>query len=455
MKTKHIFILSVAACLMWQCTDVEDFSDPKDDVAPGPVTGVRVENRHGGARIEYQLPGDKDLLGVKAVYRFNESGEDLEMFSSAFVDSILLKGYPDTKKHRVELYAIDKSMNLSVPVQIEIEPMTPPVQLIRESMEFIPTFGGIRGAWENPYHEDIALMLYVEDERGEMVLNDTYYSNAGAGTYSFRGFTSEDTKFRVELRDRWSNYAEPMEFVEKPLHEIEIPGKDNNHNFWIWYGFQDRTCLDRGDISSQTGRVFERLFDGVYYPTGETGWWNSGMNYLSNFIPWTEESSWGKNDYAFPMHLTLDMTKPASYSRFKFWIRGRPAGPWVVPCPIEFELWGTNELKPLETGEDSRIKNLQYWTEWEEIGGTGAWKNDWTKLGTYSVSLPSGARLSSDPITQEDRDFLANGFDFDIDEDVNGLPFRYLRLVEYQQNDGSAQFQLGELKFFGAYSDEE
>src|SRR3546814_18339362 len=39
-----------------------------DGTVPGSVSNVSVENLHGGARITYSLPNDKDLLYVKAEF---------------------------------------------------------------------------------------------------------------------------------------------------------------------------------------------------------------------------------------------------------------------------------------------------------------------------------------------------------------------------------------------------
>src|SRR5690606_32296792 len=110
--------------------EVKDWSDPRDTTPPGKITNVRVENINGGAILYYTLPNDNDLLGAKAVYTFSESEEPLEVYASAFKDSVVLEGYNDTNEHIVQLYAVDKSNNLSEPTPVPIRPLTPPVSLI-------------------------------------------------------------------------------------------------------------------------------------------------------------------------------------------------------------------------------------------------------------------------------------------------------------------------------------
>ena len=52
-KVTRIFIGMTAMFAAWQCNTPKDWSDPKDNTSPGPVTNVRVTNLNGGALIEY------------------------------------------------------------------------------------------------------------------------------------------------------------------------------------------------------------------------------------------------------------------------------------------------------------------------------------------------------------------------------------------------------------------
>lgn len=127
-----------------------------------------------------------------------------------------------------------------------------------------------------------------------------------------------------------------------------------------------------------------------------------------------------------------------------------------MPTFTSFEVWATNDPKPLsEIGDGGRDDNLRYWTEWPEVGGTDAWKEDWTKLADCILSFPSGAPNNAAPsqLTSEDQEFIRAGFEFEMDPQYANTPFRYIRLVIRSQNQVTSQIQLGELKFWGAYAE--
>ena len=101
---KKIAILILATLFfLWNCKEMPNLGDQKDSLAPGPILNPVVENIYGGAIITYSLPKDNDLLGVKAIYQLKNDGDVLEMFSSAFRDTIKLKGFPDTDERNVKL----------------------------------------------------------------------------------------------------------------------------------------------------------------------------------------------------------------------------------------------------------------------------------------------------------------------------------------------------------------
>lgn len=149
MKKNYIAYILLTASLMWSCSEIKDWQDEKDNIPPKSVTNVVVENINGGAIITYKLPDDPDLLAVKAVYYYKK-GEDLkEAYSSAYNNTISLEGFPDVNERTVQLFTIDKSMNHSEPVEVQIKPLLPPVEMIRKSLKVNPTFGGVYMLWEN------------------------------------------------------------------------------------------------------------------------------------------------------------------------------------------------------------------------------------------------------------------------------------------------------------------
>jgi hypothetical protein len=434
----------LTAMLALSCEQVKDWSDPIDGDAPAPVTSPQVENLNGGAKITYVLPADKDLLGVKAVYSLDD-GKERESFASASRVSILLEGYGTTGQYTVMLYAIDKSKNESEPVSVTIEPMTPPVELLRQTLNVQQAFGGIFLRWENTFEKEMAVTLYVADSTGFLLPYDIYYSNAKNGSTSFRGFDDTERDFRIEVRDRWNNYALPLDTAIKPLKEVEIFGRENGIPVWRGYGMENDLYKYMGNIPIPDS-YWDRFTDGVGY-----GPYYQLLGWTTSFFTGVEQ------DLFMPYYVTIDMQKPASYSRFKFWQGNRsPIGSAI--CPSVFSLWGTNSPKPVDLAA-GQIANLQYWTEWTtvvgvEVNGRGEWMNDWEKLGEYRLVYPSGrTKYIAGQVTAEDQLFIQDGFEFDIDPAMTSKPFRYLRF-RVEETIDNYQWMLAELQFFGNFTDE-
>lgn len=446
MKKISIFITLLFTLFLWNCENVKEWSDLTDNVNPGIVTNTRVENINGGAVIYYNLPSDNDLLAVKAMYSFQENGEIREAFSSAFNDSIKLEGFPDTEEHTVYLYVVDKSKNESEPVEVKINPLDPPVEIIRESLLLNATFGGVYTYWENNTEDEVSLTLYVKNDMGDYEYHDAYYSKMEKGNYIFRELGSDPKELRIEIRDKWGNYSTPVDTIITPLFEEEIIGRGQSGYIWQRWGFDDKTCIYRGDVARQEGsRDFYLVHDGDAW--NNSNWWHTPAISLTDYIDWPES-----NYIVSPMYFIIDMVKMASYSRFRYFMRSRTPI-FSAQTFTSLEVWGTNNPKALEEiGDGSKEDNLKYWTEWEEVGGTGEWRNDWTKMTDFVLELPSGANTPG-LLTSEDEEFVKAGFEVLIDPQFADTPFRYLRFVIRESREPNGQIQVTELKFWGAYKD--
>jgi len=264
-----------------------------------------------------------------------------------------------------------------------------------------------------------------------------------------------------------STLEESLELTQNALVEQQIRGEvDGVQMWWLWglYGPNGNSteCLSRGCNYATTGsnrsnNDFRALFDGISW--AGNWWWLGNDNMLKHFIP-----EYTENTFPHPAYMSIDLGREAYYTRFIIYPRnaGGPTGNWFrANIFTKFELWGTNNPKALvtETSNADRITNLRYWTDWEEVEGTGAWRNDWVKLGEYTlVPLPSGVTKDYETCTQEDIDFLANGFHCDVAADKRLTPVRYVRFVLLEHNSTShahdlPSTQMSELKFFGAYAD--
>ncbi|MCG6188600.1 DUF5126 domain-containing protein [Maribellus maritimus] len=441
-------IVLIAAIFLFQCEKAQDWSEVSDNVAPGVVTDAQVENTAGGAIITYTLPADDDLLGVKAVYSLSTDSEELEAYSSAYTDTIKIEGFPDTEIRTVQLIAIDKSKNESEPVFVEVQPLTPPVDLIIQSTKVSATFGGLYVTWENESRADVGIMVFAKDSVGDYNLDYTYYSNEADGEYSFRGFDSRETDFQIQVRDRWENYSGMLDTTLTPLYEEQLWGKIDGTDIWSRFGYDDGSIYWRGDAPNQqnAAHAFSDMWDQNY--TSEGAYWHSARpgNYLADFTDEVEDAE------VYPIYFTIDLGKSCQLSRHKLWHRATLC--MQEKNPKYYEIWATNETPKGIDDFDTKLESLAYWTEWEEVSGTDEWKNDWTQICTCDGIPPSGATTAAE-VTDEDIAYVTeNGLEYDILPQYTGTPFRYIRFVCDANWSGGSILHIGEIEFWGAYVDE-
>jgi hypothetical protein len=444
-KIVYIFIIASFISFFWKCTEEPNWEGPSDNIPPGSISNPIVKNFPGSARIIYTLPSDDDLLGVKAVYSFTDDGEINEVFSSAFRDTIELYGFPDTSERTVKLICIDKSKNESEPVEVIVNPLPPPVELIRESMIVKETFGGVYVSWENIYEENIGISLYAADSTGTMVYNYSYYTNKIKGEYAFRGFDDKERKFKIEIHDNWDRYSMPLDTVLKPLYEAKIEPRDDDGNLlFIQYGADDGTDTWRGCVpyaEQVHGQAWHLAFDGdpgTFFST-RVG------NMLSLYTGNSEDTK-----EVEPIYWILDLSRKCKISRHKmwFWPHFKPFGGVL---PKYYELWATNDIPKGPDDFNDKMESLAYWTAWSEVGGTDAWKNDWTKIADIACLPPSGVTEAS-LVTEEDRQWAKNnGFDIEIEQDLATQEFRYIRFVvtEIWEYGYGIFTQVGDCDFWG------
>lgn len=458
MKNILVLFLVVPFLLLYNCEDAPNYTDASNTAAPAPVTNPKVENINGGAIITYNLPEGNDLLGVKAVYALRDSGEILEMFSSAHRDTIELNGFADTKERSITLITINNSFIESSPLEVSIKPLTPPVDLIRESLNVVPSFGGVYASWTNLYKENIAVSLLFEDSQGFLTEDDTHYSASKEGGFAFRGFESKITNFRITIRDRWGNFAEPLNFSLTPFFEEEILAYDPSNStkpLWdIAYGAFDGTREWRGGFVLPGGGGWNSMLSGARMTwgiviDGETDVYNNrwGLIYkprLSDYFPDAEEDL----TYLHPTYFIFDLQGEVIPSRFKFWAM------WLAETfPNEIEVWGTNSIPKSPNDFDDITESLNYWTEWKVppyIDGADTWKNEWIKLGDVKVRpTPSGAFQDGD-FTPEDIERRDRGYEVEVNPDVVGTKVRYLRFV--YKDVSHEQCYTTNIKIWGQYA---
>ncbi|MDR0543073.1 MAG: DUF5126 domain-containing protein [Dysgonamonadaceae bacterium] len=470
MKNRYIYLVVLFLSLLTeQCTEEKDWREPTDSTPPGPVTNVQVENFNGGARITFTPPADKDVMAVKAVYTFGKDDELRSVYASAKKNEIVLEGYADTSEHTVELYAVDKSYNLSTVTTVTICPKIAPVDIIRKTLHVFSTFGGLYVTWENEMQNLIDVSVSTPNEADQYTLVERYYSTAKDGKYTFRGYKDVPTKFRVHVRDRWNNYAAPYDTLITPIFEQELDRRVNNIDQWSQLGYDgiDNNSWEyRGDMVYPAGsnQSFRVIMDNAYFRDGTY---------------WVTRSANAPN---FPGYFTIDLRRKIHLSRMRMWLRDRHGLGSYISAGImnDFEVWGSNSPRPVsEIGGGDFTANLEYWTSWTTyaaascglptghqvqpaiatINGTEAWKTDtqypWTKLGDFKLYLPSGIHYDDGTtLTSEDIQFVINGFNYDFDATKAEQSFRYLRFVVRDGTGHHPQSSIAVLRMWGFYEDE-
>ncbi|MDN3492739.1 DUF5000 domain-containing lipoprotein [Winogradskyella bathintestinalis] len=391
--------IAVLTLIIYGC-QAEDSHGPygSDGDAPGVVTVDNVVNRPGGAVIYYTPPADVDLLYVKASFN-DDRGRSREVRVSQVIDSLVIEGFGQVGEYNVTLNAVDRGENFSAPTNVEISPLTPPVQLIFPTLVGEVAYGGINIAFENPLEAEVSINIEVFDEtQGEFVYRESFFTSQADGDYTFRGYPAVLTEFAVYIEDRWENVSEkvyfevtpiPDEYLEKTLFSIfTLQGdKDFNHD---------------NDVFGET-----QMWDNV-----SNSQWNGG--HTNGTTP-------------LPHYLTIDLGVNVKLSRFKLFQR---TGEEIYKHgnPKIFNVYGVtdvNDLPPYNSASPNE---------------------GWTLLKQCESFKPSGLPVGQ--VTAEDREFQSKGEDFEFDVD-NLVEVRYIRF-EILENWGNIDNTvIGELSFWG------
>lgn len=333
------------------------------DSPPPPVSNVVVENIPGGATLSYTLPESDDLLYVLAEYS-RKAGERAEKKASYYQNSITLEGFPDTLAHQVTFYAVSRGGKKSTPVTATINPLTPPVDAVANSLDVKESFGGIVIGFENDTEADIKITVITTDSLNNLYMADTHYTRMINGKYSVRGFDPELRQFGIYVTDRWNNISDTL-FVEvTPLFEMQLDKSK----------FQE-LHLPGDNWEPYNGQSMSRMWD----------------------------EDWGKqfanqNGFGFPQSFSFDLGVEAELSRFIFYFRAN-ANAWRN-VPKTFEVWGSTDPS-----------------------SDGSW-DSWTKLLEGETIKPSG--LPCGQISDEDIALAIDGIEFEFPPGTPKV--RYIRI---------------------------
>ncbi|WNH08381.1 DUF4959 domain-containing protein [Thalassobellus suaedae] len=379
------------------CDEYEHMPVSSDREKPSIIENIQYSAINGGVDITYDIPNDKDLLYVKAVYT-NTLGEESEVKTSIFDNKIQVLGFGDTSEKKISLYAVDRSNNVSEPVSIMVTPLASPLSLIQPSLSIIADYGGARFTWENETNTPIAIELMVKNNRGKMEILETVYTEAKSSQQALRDLESVPTLFAALIKDNYGNvsdtiFANTPDKLLTPLFEEKL---DKNLFLPVY--------LDNDDNWNAWGDYFG-IFDDNPTTMGHTG--GSGLGTGTNIF-------------------TVDLGVNVSLSRIRLNSRLRKTQEiYGRGAPKQYKLYGAKTLP----GTDGNL-------------------DDWTFLRTCDTWKPSGLPLGS--LSDEDVIQYTAGFEFIFDLPVE---IRYFRIVVTETWDNAAFCNITEMNVWGSIFD--
>lgn len=357
----------------------------KDNVAPGPVSNLKVENLHGAAKLTYQVPSDADLLYVKASYT-TKKGEVRETKVSRYNSDLTVVGFGDTSAYKVTIYAVDKSENVSNPLVVTVHPLTPSVKIVRDSLVVTPDFGGINIKFSNSTEENLAIVVLANDSLKQFSPINTDYTNLKKGDFSTRGLPSTPTKFGVFVRDRWGNLSDTLVVTVTPLFEELL----------------DRTKMKGLVLPTDAPLGYNGTIAGLFDGNTQDGFYHTG------------------DAARMPQWFTYDMGVTAKLSRMSWYMR--PGFFYTLHNPRVVEIWGSNNPNP-----------------------DGSYDASWTLLTTHTQIKPSG--LPEGQLSQADID-AANAGET-ITFPLNTPKVRYIRFKTLQNWSNGTYVNFYEIMMWG------
>jgi len=393
---KNIYII-LCVLILFSCK--EDFEhEPiggKGGGTPEPVKNARVmENIPGGAIIAYELPENVDIQYVKAEFTSSQ-GVLREIKSSSYIDTLTIRGLGDTNPRTVKLYAVNRKEKVSDPVEITINPLTPPVTSIRNSLSYSVDFGGFVIKFDkNVAKEEVAINVLVQDTAStDLIDYEAMYTSLTEGAYSVRGLPDKENKFGVFIRDRWDNISDTLFFTLTPWRE----------------DYLDKTLFKAISVA------------------GDVVWndYSGSPNYA--FDDKIANGNFAHTNFPieFPHRYTLDLGVNVRLSRFKFWQRPGDDVLYQHGAPKHYRVYGRAD----NPGSGSSSNVLE----------------GWTLLMECNSFKPSGLPLAQN--SSEDVEFAAKGEEFSFPRDISDV--RYLRFEMLQSWSGMKCSTIGELAFWG------
>jgi hypothetical protein len=391
---KHFKLILLLTLLVFvACNEIEHSPSSTDTVNPAKVENATITAINGGFNISYDLPNDKDLLYVKAVYTSNK-GVEAEVKTSVFNNKIQILGFNDMTEKTIRLYAVDRSENISEPVLIKGIPLISPLRLIQQDLRITTDFGGAKYTWKNDLAAPISIALFAKNANGKLELVKTQYTSLKASKVSIRGYASVPTLFAAVIRDRYDNFSDTI-YVNTP-DKLLTPL------------FEER--LDKTKFKKVV------LQNDDNWDAWEGDYWNLFDDDMLSIVH-------TQGDHPRPSILTVDLGVNVKLSRFTVFQRLSQGTihAYSHGNPKTYAVYGSKELSGLEG-------NLA----------------NWIKLRDCESIKPSGLPIGKN--TDEDIAHLWDGDEYAFDE---ATEIRYFRFVVYDTWDGAGFIDFSEMTFWG------
>jgi hypothetical protein len=365
-----------------------------DSTSPQPISNPQVTNFPGGATISYRLPDETDLLYVRTRFTL-PNGEKQDIKTSAFSNVITVKGFAQSQEYKLELIAVDRSQNESIPLEVVIHPEDAVIYDVLRSMNYTVARGGFKVSWENEIQEEITV-TFLKKNGTKYELIDAIYTSEKNAQRAIRGLEATPTTFAVFAKDMYNNYTDTMEFQLEPLFEMQLDNKK----------FLAMPKLPAFVLHAWGNSNMSVLWDDVLVAGAVVG--------EVYYIQASDINS----------YFTIDLGVKALLSRFKTW--GRSDYYFRLHHPYDFYLMGTNDLSVAQNAAST--------------------DDQWIHLVDCISYRPSG--LSSDePATADDYAYAAAGEEFELAGEEPAV--RYIRFRVRRSWGGSNALFLAEMRFWG------
>jgi hypothetical protein len=387
-----LFLLSLTVAFS-SCKEDELGPLENNTTPPGKVANVSVTNGPGNANITFSLPADKDLLYVKAVY-YLANGQEMEVKTSYYGNTLLVEGFGDTNEHEVKIYAVNRSETTSEPTIVKVKPLENPIWGVYRSLKAVADFGGLNFKGSNPSKADLAIEVLVLSKGKYIPTSKNIYTAAIDIDQSVRGLDTLSQKFAITIRDRWLNYSDTLFTTLKPLYETALSKS----------GYKE-VILPTDTPQEYSGTGVSKMWDG-------------------NIIDWPSVCL-TKPSVLTPQWVTFDLGKVATMSRIVVWNypeylnAGRTY--YYGGNLKDFEIWGT----------DNPPADGSY--------------NNWVMLGKYSSTKPSKSAYGVQ--TSEDYAFANAGISYNFAVGLKKV--RYIRIKSINNWQGNTFMSVSEVQLYG------